>query len=351
MASEISTVTKEETNLNLLEVTDLKKYFPVRRGLLRRQVGEVKAVDGVSFTVGVGETLGVVGESGCGKTTLGRCIIRLIDATEGNVTLRTPGHPAVSLMELNSGDLRRARPHVQMVFQDPQSSLNSRMTVGDIVGEPLVVNGLLRGKPLTDRIIELLEAVGLRSSDMRRYPHAFSGGQRQRIGIARAIALRPSLIIADEPVSALDVSVQAQVLNLLTDLREQFGLSYIFIAHDLGVVEQVSQRVAVMYLGRIVEIGATEALFNTPKHPYTEALLSAVPLADPVAQRCRTRIRLAGDVPSPASPPSGCRFHPRCRYAESICATQDPVLEEVRPGHFAACHFAHSLDLIGVESC
>jgi peptide/nickel transport system ATP-binding protein len=238
---------------------------------------------------------------------------------------------------------------MQMVFQDPQSSLNSRMTVGDIIAEPLVVNRVCRGKELNDRIVSLLEAVGLRANDTRRYPHAFSGGQRQRIGIARALALRPDLIVADEPVSALDVSVQAQILNLLADLREQFHLSYIFIAHDLGVVEHISDRVAVMYLGQIVEIGETKRLFAFPKHPYTEALLSAVPVADPKAQRARQRIRLGGDVPSPANPPSGCHFHPRCRYAQAICSQQEPPLRELEPGVFAACHFAETLKLQGVE--
>jgi peptide/nickel transport system ATP-binding protein len=252
-------------------------------------------------------------------------------------------------MELSPSDLRRVRPNIQMVFQDPQSSLNGRMTVADLVGEPLVVNHVLRGQALTDRIVELLEAVGMRSGDMRRYPHAFSGGQRQRIGIARALALKPCLIIADEPVSSLDVSVQAQVLNLLADLRDQFQLSYIFIAHDLGVVEHISHRVAVMYLGRIVELGETRALFAGPKHPYTEALLSAVPLADPKAQRARERIRLGGDVPSPANPPSGCHFRTRCRYVQPICAEKTPPLEEIEPSRFAACHFARDLKLLGVR--
>jgi peptide/nickel transport system ATP-binding protein len=339
----------QESAVNLLEVVGLKKYCPIRRGLMRREVGQVKSVDGVSFTVGLGETLGVVGESGCGKTTLGRCLIRLIEATEGKVTLRLPNEAPVSLLDLPPSKLRRVRPHIQMVFQDPQSSLNARMTVGDLVGEPLIVNNILRGAALTERIVELLEAVGLRSSDMRRYPHAFSGGQRQRIGIARALALRPSLIIADEPVSALDVSVQAQVLNLMTDLREQYGLTYIFIAHDLGVVEHISHRVAVMYLGRIVELARTKELFGSPKHPYTEALLSAVPLADPRQQSNRRRIRLEGDVPSPANPPSGCRFHTRCPHAEPLCTEKDPPLEEVAPGRFAACHFAQELSLAGVQ--
>ncbi len=332
----------------LLEVTDLKKYFPIRTGFFRKVTGYVKAVDGVSFEVFPGETLGVVGESGCGKTTVGRCLLRLIEPTEGSIKLTVKGSTH-SVLDLKPAELRAIRPHVQMVFQDPQASLNARMTVQDIVAEPLVVNKVLRGKALEERVSELLRAVGLRPEAMRRYPHAFSGGQRQRIGIARALALNPDLIIADEPVSALDVSVQAQVLNLLADLRKDFGLSYIFIAHDLGVVEHISDRVAVMYLGRIVEIGRTETLFANPKHPYTEALLSAVPVADPRAQKKRERIRLMGDVPSPANPPHGCRFHPRCRYAQDICAKDDPPLIPLSNGTSAACHFANELNLQGVE--
>jgi peptide/nickel transport system ATP-binding protein len=254
----------------------------------------------------------------------------------------------VSLLDLNPRALKRLRPHMQMIFQDPQASLNSRMTVGDIISEPLVVNAVCCGKELTDRVVELLEQVGLRGQDMRRYPHAFSGGQRQRIGIARALALRPELIIADEPVSALDVSVQSQILNLMADLREQYQLSYLFIAHDLGVVEHISDRVAVMYLGRIVETGPTARLFTSPRHPYTEALLSAVPVANPRIQHSRERIRLRGDVPSPANPPLGCHFHPRCRYARDICAQQEPRLEEVAPDIHVACHFARELQLRGV---
>jgi peptide/nickel transport system ATP-binding protein len=332
----------------LLEVQDLQKHFPIRTGFFRKITGAVKAVDGVSFQVMPGETLGVVGESGCGKTTVGRCLMRLIEPTAGTVRLTVDGKTH-SLLDLSPVELKRLRPHIQMVFQDPQASLNSRMTVQDIVAEPLIVNNVAKGKEAYARVAELLKAVGLRPEAMRRYPHAFSGGQRQRIGIARALALHPKLIIADEPVSALDVSVQAQVLNLLADLRKDLGLSYIFIAHDLGVVEHISDRVAVMYLGRIVEIGATERLFANPKHPYTEALLSAVPVADPAAQKQRQRIRLKGDVPSPANPPKGCRFHPRCRYAQPICSEQDPPLRNLPDGTSAACHFAGELNLQGVE--
>ena len=332
----------------LLEVENLRKYFPIRSGFLRRTTGNVQAVDGVSFTLAKGETLGVVGESGCGKTTVGRCLLRLIQPTGGRVTLHAGGR-AWPLLDLSPRELKRARPHLQMVFQDPQASLNPRMTVGDLIAEPLVINRVGTRRERQERAAELIEAVGLRPDALRRYPHAFSGGQRQRIGIARALALQPDLIVADEPVSALDVSVQAQVLNLLADLRARFGLSYLFIAHDLGVVEHISDRVAVMYLGRIVETGPTTALFARPRHPYTEALLSAVPVADPKAQRERQRIRLVGDVPSPAHPPSGCRFHPRCRYAQPICRQEDPPLIATSPDQYAACHFAQELGLQGVE--
>jgi peptide/nickel transport system ATP-binding protein len=331
----------------LLEVRGLRKQFPIRRGLFRRLARAVRAVDGVSFTLARGETLGLVGESGCGKTTAGRCILRLLEPTGGEVLLHGEEGP-VDVLRLPPAALRRVRRRMQMVFQDPHSSLNSRMTVGDIVAEPLAVNRACPRSELGDRIGDLLEAVGLQRGDARRYPHAFSGGQRQRIGIARALALQPDLVVADEPVSALDVSVQAQVLNLLADLRGRFGLSYLFIAHDLGVVEHVADRVAVMYLGRIVETGETRRLFARPRHPYTEALLSAVPVADPAIQRRRERIRLEGETPSAAAPPTGCRFHPRCRYAEERCRVEEPPLADDGAGGAVACHFAETLTLRGV---
>ena len=335
----------------LLTVNNLRKYFPVKKGIFRRTVGHVKAVDGVTFHINRGETLGLVGESGCGKTTAGRSILRLIDPDPGSEVLFRNGDQEVNLAELSPRQLKDLRRQIQIIFQDPYSSLNPRMTVGDIVGEPLVVHGVARGREREARVRELLEAVGLNPSHIKRYPHEFSGGQRQRIGIARALALDPDLIVCDEPVSALDVSIQAQVINLLMDLQKEFGLTYLFIAHDLSVVRHISDRIAVMYLGKVVEMAETEELFQNPQHPYTEALLSAVPSPDPDYQM--DRILLKGDVPSPVNPPSGCVFHPRCPYYDKnkweACTAEVPQLEEVEGGHYSACHFARQLDLEGVH--
>ncbi len=317
--------------MSLLEVRDLRKVFQVPRGMFGRHV-DVRAVDGVSFDVMPGETLGVVGESGCGKSTLGRTLLRLIEPTSGEA--RFEGR---DLLRLKGRALKEARKGFQMIFQDPFASLNPRMRVGDIVGEPFAVHGLAKGEERRQRVLGLLERVGLRPDAYHRYPHEFSGGQRQRIGIARALAVLPKLIVADEPVSALDVSIQAQVLNLLMDLQDEFGIAYLFISHDLRVVEHIAHRVAVMYLGRIVELSPVGDLFARPVHPYTEALLSAIPRIES-AQR-RERIILRGDVPSPIDPPSGCPFHPRCPYARENCRTVVPVLEEKAPGRLAACHY------------
>ena len=331
---------------SLLTVEHLKKYFPIEKGLLKRVVGHVKAVDDVSLYINEGETLGLVGESGCGKTTLGRCIVRAVEPTRGKVLFRTNGDESVDILSLHRDTLRSMRRHFQMIFQDPYSSLDPRMTVLDIVGEPLIVTKTMKGHELEDRVKELMDLVGLDVKHLKRYPHAFSGGQRQRIGVARALALNPKLIICDEAVSALDVSIQAQILNLLQELQQKLGLTYLFISHDLSVVEHISDRVAVMYVGKLVEMAATRDLFNNPLHPYTEALLSAVPKPDPRMKM--ERIRLSGDVPSPANPPSGCYFHPRCRYAKDICASEDPKWEEVKTGHYVTCHFARELHLQGV---
>ncbi|HEV8663918.1 MAG TPA: dipeptide ABC transporter ATP-binding protein [Candidatus Methylomirabilis sp.] len=315
----------------LLAVTDLKKYFRVRRGLLWGQAGLVRAVDGVSFSLRKGETLGLVGESGCGKSTTGRCILRLLDPTAGKVVF-----DGVSVFDASREEMRRLRRQMQIIFQDPYSSLNPRMSVEQIVGEGMVIHRLARGAERRDRIADLLRKVGLSPDHMKRYPHEFSGGQRQRIGIARALAVSPSLIIADEPISALDVSIQAQVLNLLQDLQEEFGLTYLFIAHDLRVVEHISDHVAVMYLGQIVELAESRELYRNPLHPYTQALLSAIPIPDPTVKR--ERILLAGDPPSPLHPPSGCRFHTRCPKRFEPCDRQEPVLREVQRGHWVSCH-------------
>ena len=315
----------------LLEVNGLKKHFPIRRGLLGRVSGHVYAVDGISFTIGDGETLGLVGESGCGKSTAAKCIMKLIEPTAGEIKLR-----GARIDQLRPSAMRPYRRELQFVFQDPYSSLNPRLSVGAIVGEPLANYRIAAGSELKDRVIAILAKVGLRADAMERYPHEFSGGQRQRIGIARALAINPRLIICDEPVSALDVSVQAQVVNLLKDLQKEFRLSYLFVAHDLAVVENISHRIAVMYLGKIVELTDRQSLFSAPLHPYTEALLSAVPLPDPDAPR--RRIILSGDVPSPINPPTGCRFHTRCPYAEARCRVEEPAMREVKPGHLVACH-------------
>jgi len=327
----------------LLDVQGLRKYFPIRRGVLQRTVGYVRAVDDVTFYINQGETLSLVGESGCGKTTTARCILRAHMPTAGKVLYRAEDGKISDVARLPQDQLQPLRRQMQMIFQDPFSSLNPRMTLLDIVGEPLLVHGEKNAQVRTDRVAELLRLVGLRPEYMRRYPHAFSGGQRQRIGIARALALNPRLVVADEPVSALDVSVQAQILNLMLELQEKMGLTYLFVAHDLSVVKHISERVAVMYVGRIVEMALTKELFYTPRHPYTEALMSSVPKPDP---RLRSeRIVLQGEVADPANPPPGCYFHPRCRYATDICKEKTPVLEEITPKHFVSCHRANETRL------
>ena len=323
----------------LIEVRDIKKYFPIRKGLMQREVARVHAVDGVSFAVQEGETLGLVGESGCGKSTLGRTIVRLYEPTSGEIIFQ--GQP---IHGHGARQLRPLRREMQMVFQDPYASLNPRKRVGSIIGDPLKIHKLGDKKERKARVEQLLETVGLSPEHYNRYPHEFSGGQRQRIGIARALALQPKLIVADEPVSALDVSIQSQMLNLLEDLQNEFKLTYLFIAHDLGVVRHVSDRIAVMYLGKIVEMSPAEELYTRPIMPYTEALLSAVPVPDPDLASKRDRIVLEGDVPSPINPPSGCRFHPRCRYATQVCSEIEPPLVEYGNGHLAACHHPLNVD-------
>ena len=330
----------------LLEVKNLKKYFPIQKGFFRRVVGHIRAVDGVNFFIREGETLGLVGESGCGKTTTGRCILRAYQPTAGEVRFRRNGE-MVDVFQVPEEEMKDLRREMQIIFQDPFSSLNPRMTVMDIISEPLRIHGIARGAELKAQVRDLLEAVGLRAQHMNRYPYAFSGGQRQRIGVARALALRPRLVVADEPVSALDVSIQAQTLNLLEDLQREFGLTYLFIAHDLSVVEHISDRVAVMYLGTIVELASAEELYARPLHPYTEALLSAVPRTDP--DHVSERIVLPGDVPSPANPPPGCKFHPRCCYACDVCKSEAPAWRELGDDHWVACHLADELDLAGID--
>jgi oligopeptide transport system ATP-binding protein len=317
----------------LLQVNNLVMHFPIYRGVIQRQVGAVRAVDGISFDVKRGETLGLVGESGCGKSTTGRTILQLYKATSGEVYFE-----GTNLASLKREEMRWMRRKMQMIFQDPYASLNPRMTVADIVGEPLMVHNAATGPEIQERVAHLLELVGLNPAFASRYPHEFSGGQRQRIGVARALALQPSFIICDEPISALDVSIQAQVVNLLEELQEQFNLTYLFIAHDLSMVRHISRRVAVMYLGVIVELAGRDDLYREPLHPYTQALLSAVPIPDPIADAKRKRVILEGDVPSPVNPPSGCRFRTRCPIAEKLCAESRPDFREVKPGHFVACH-------------
>jgi peptide/nickel transport system ATP-binding protein len=330
---------------NLLEVSNLKKYFPLRHGFLNRGGGTVKAVDGVTFQIMRGETLGLVGESGSGKTTAGRTILRAFDPTDGEVVFRLLDGKAVDLAKLSKGELRYFRRYAQMIFQDPYSSLNPRMTVRDIIAEPLVAGGVAHGPEVDDRVRETAHRCQLSLEHLRRYPHAFSGGQRQRIGIARALVVQPEFVVCDEPVSALDVSIQAQILNLLMDMQRELGLTYLFIAHDLSVVEHVSDRVAVMYLGRLVELAPTQDLFYKPLHPYTEVLMSAIPDLDP--DEVMKPVALEGEIPSPANPPSGCHFHPRCPYAQDVCRHEVPEWKEHRPGRFAACHFADTLSLTG----
>ena len=326
---------KNGKNGALLQVNNLVMHFPIYRGVIRRQVGAVRAVDGVSFDVKRGETLGLVGESGCGKTTTGRTILQLYRPTAGSVVF-----DGVDLVALKGEQLRKMRRKMQMIFQDPYASLNPRMTVGEIVGEPLEVHQVSKGKATRERVRELLSVVKMNPSFSDRYPHEFSGGQRQRIGVARALALNPSLIICDEPISALDVSIQAQVVNLLEELQAKFNLTYLFIAHDLSMVRHISDRVAVMYLGVIMELADRNEIYENPLHPYTQALLSAIPIPDPVVDSKRKRTILKGDVPSPVNPPSGCRFRTRCPIAEAVCAEERPEFRELKPGHFVACHFA-----------
>jgi len=318
----------------LLSVKDLFKYFPIHAGLFSRHVGDVRAVDGVDFSIPKGETLGLVGESGSGKTTVGRVLLRLLPATGGQVHFE-----GRSVLDMSRGDIRRLRKEMQVIFQEPYAALNPRMTVGDIISEPLKIHGIARGKAADDKVQELLRMVGLQPYHANRYPHEFSGGQRQRIGIARALAVDPKFIVCDEPVSALDVSIQAQVINLLEDLQRQLGLTYLFIAHDLSVVRHISNRVAVMYVGKIMELANRDDLYENPMHPYTQALLSAIPIPDPHVERRRKRIILSGDIPSPVNPPSGCRFHTRCPIAFDRCVTEVPAFNEYAPGHFAACHW------------
>jgi peptide/nickel transport system ATP-binding protein len=330
----------------LLEVRNLRKFFPIRRGFLRRTRGYVRAVDDINFFINEGETLGLVGESGCGKTTASRCVLRALVPTSGQMLFRTASGDVVDLAKLNRDQLKPLRSQMQMIFQDPYASLNPRMNLFDIVGEPLLIGGMRNRREREERVAELLRLVGLRPEFMQRFPHAFSGGQRQRIGIARALAPNPRLVVADEPVSALDVSVQAQTLNLLLDLQKRLHLTYLFVSHNLSVVRHICDRVTVMYVGKIVETATSNELFVRPRHPYTTALLAALPVADPRVKS--SNVELPGEVASPANPPSGCYFHPRCAYCIDRCKTEAPVYRELTPGHFAACHRADELDLRGM---
>ncbi|MGC1986996.1 MAG: dipeptide ABC transporter ATP-binding protein [Candidatus Cybelea sp.] len=319
---------------SLVEVKDLFKYFPIHAGLMSRHVADVRAVDGVSFRIEEGETLGLVGESGSGKTTIGRLLLRLLPATKGEIIFENR-----DVLAMNRNEIRRLRRSIQIIFQDPYASLNPRMSIGEIIAEPVRIHGIASGKGVEERVHELLSLVGLQPYHANRYPHEFSGGQRQRVGVARALAVDPRFIVCDEPVSALDVSIQAQIINLLEDLQKKLKLTYLFIAHDLSVVRHISTRVAVMYVGKIVELADRDALYERPMHPYTQALLSAIPIPDPVLEKRRKRIVLTGDIPSPVSPPPGCRFHTRCPVAFERCKIEEPPLREYAPGHFAACHW------------
>ncbi len=332
----------------LLEVNNLKKYFPIRKGLFKKVVNHVKAVDGVSFTLHKGETLGLVGESGCGKTTVGRMIMGAYRPTEGSIWFQPPDGDRVDIATIKGPKMKALRPYIQMVFQDPFASLNPRMTIREILAEPLIVNKIARGRKLEERVRELVEMVGLRIQHLSRYPHAFSGGQRQRISIARAMALFPAIIVADEPTSALDVSVQAQIVNLALEIQDKIGLSYLFISHDLGLIRHFSNRIVLMYVGRVVEYAPAEPLFAKPRHPYTEALMSNVPSVRP--ELVGRKIILRGEPADPIDPPSGCPFHPRCLYAQDVCSQQTPPLLEVGPDHYSACHFRDVLDLTGCDA-
>jgi len=342
----MTTTEKKIEESPILEVKNLRKFFPVQKGILRKIVGQVRAVDDVSISINKGETVSIVGESGCGKTTTARCIMRAIDPTSGEIKFNTKNGEIIDLASLSRDEVRPYRDDIQMIFQDPFSSLNPRMTLFDIVGEPLLVNGMKNRKEREDRVAELMGQVGLRPEYMQRFPHAFSGGQRQRIGIARALSIQPSLIVADEPVSALDVSVQAQVLNLMMDLQDQLNLTYLFVSHDLSVVSQISDRVVVMYVGKVVETGTPKEIFESPRHPYTAALATSLPKADP--RHKQERIVLQGEVANPSDPPSGCYFHPRCPYATDICKTETPELKQIGNGRTVSCHRIDEINLPGV---